>query len=74
MASASFDARAFAAAAESCFVVSALPDLSAPGYLALLAQEKDTALIAITAEGSLLLRGRPEALGAALAEPPEHQR
>ncbi|MGB6193695.1 MAG: DUF1015 domain-containing protein [Terracidiphilus sp.] len=71
----SFDARAFAAAAESCFVVSALPDLSAPGYLSLLAKEQSTALIAITAAGSLLLRGRPEAVGAAaLAGPPEHQR
>ncbi len=69
----SFDALAFAAAAERCFAVSALPDLSAPEYLSLLAKEQSTAFIAITAAGSLLLRGKPEADAAALGGLPQQQ-
>jgi hypothetical protein len=56
------------------FTVDALADADAASYMELLAAQEGTAFIAATAAGPLLLRSKPEAVAAALAELPERQR
>jgi len=69
-----FDPAAFAFAAMEFFTVDALADADAASYMELLAAQEGTAFIAATAAGPLLLRSKPEAVAAALAELPERQR
>jgi uncharacterized protein (DUF1015 family) len=69
-----FDPAAFARAAEEFFTVDAVAEQDAAGYMKLLAGEQDTAFIAVSKGGPLLLRSKPEAVAAALADIPERQR
>jgi uncharacterized protein (DUF1015 family) len=71
---AGFDPAAFADAAKDFFTVDALPDDSASSYIELLGRQKGTAFVAVTGAGALLLRSKPEAIAAALADLPERQR
>ena len=69
-----FDPAAFARAAEHFFTVEALPATDASHYMKTLSAQHDTAFIAVTRTGALLLRPKPEPVAAALAELPERQR
>ena len=69
-----FDPAAFAFAAMEFFTVEALAEADAGSYMELLGRQEGTAFIAVTAAGPLLLRSKPEAAAAALAELPERQR
>jgi uncharacterized protein (DUF1015 family) len=71
---AEFDAAAFLHAAEEFFTVEALPTGEAANYAETLRKQTGTAFVAITRAGAFLLRSRPEAVAAALAGLPEHQR
>jgi uncharacterized protein (DUF1015 family) len=70
----SFDPPAFAKAAEEFFTVSPLPTAETASYLETLRVQKGTAFVALTRPGALLLRAKPEAAAAALANLPERQR
>ena len=69
-----FDPAAFQRAAEQFFTVEALPIADAADYIKTLAAQQRTAFVAITRPGSFLLRAKPEAVNAALANLPERQR
>jgi uncharacterized protein (DUF1015 family) len=70
-----FNPAAFAAAAEEFFTVESLPATDdAQNYIATLKNQKGTALVAVTKSGALLLRAKPQAMAAALADVPERQR
>jgi uncharacterized protein (DUF1015 family) len=69
-----FDPTSFARVAEEFFIVDALAEQDAAGYMKLLAGQQGTAFIAVTKAGSLLLRSKHEAVAAALANLPERQR
>jgi len=69
-----FDPVAFAAAAQEFFTVDTLGDDGASSYLELLGLQQETAFVAVTRAGALLLRSKPEAVAAALAGLPERQR
>ncbi|MGA2649745.1 MAG: DUF1015 domain-containing protein [Terracidiphilus sp.] len=69
-----FDPAAFAFAAMEFFAVEALAEADAGSYMELLGRQEGTAFIAVTATGPLLLRSKPEAVAAALANLPERQR
>jgi uncharacterized protein (DUF1015 family) len=69
-----FDPAAFARAAEGYFTVSALPAGDAASYIAALKSQQGTAFIAVTRDAAFLLRSKPEAAAAALADVPERQR
>ena len=69
-----FDAAAFARAAEQFFTVQPLPEAEATDYMATLAAQQGTAFVAITRAGALLLRSKPDAVNAALAQLPERKR
>ena len=69
-----FDPVAFRTKAEEFFVVDALPAADASSYMETLKEQKGTAFVAVTTGGALLLRSRPEAVAAALADLPERQR
>jgi uncharacterized protein (DUF1015 family) len=71
---ADFDPAGFAKAAEEFFTVEALPAEEASGYIELLGRQQGTAFVAVTRTGALLLRSKPEAVAAALADLPERQR
>ncbi len=71
---ASFDPASFIKAAEEFFSVQPLPDSSASSYIATLAAQQGTALVAVTRGGAFLLNSRPEPVAAALADLPERQR
>jgi uncharacterized protein (DUF1015 family) len=71
---ASFDPVAFAGAAKEFFIVDALAEDSASAYIELLRRQHGTAFVAVTRAGALLLRSKPEAVAAALADLPERQR
>jgi uncharacterized protein (DUF1015 family) len=68
-----FEPNAFAVAAKGFFEVEALPEADASSYLETLKAQDGTAFVAVTRDGGLLLRSKPEAL-AALANLPERQR
>jgi uncharacterized protein (DUF1015 family) len=70
----SFDPAAFARAAEQFFTVEKLPDTSAASYIDTLRQQSGTAFVAVTRAGRFLLRSKPQATAAALADLPENQR
>jgi uncharacterized protein (DUF1015 family) len=70
----SFDPAAFARSAEEFFTVTELPEAQANSYLDALAGQQGTAFVAVTRSGALLLRAKPEAVKAALADVPERQR
>ncbi len=69
-----FDAAAFAKAAEEFFTVETLPAAEASRYIETLGKQSQTAFVAVTRNGALLLRSKPEATSAALASLPENQR
>jgi uncharacterized protein (DUF1015 family) len=69
-----FDPAAFARSAEEFFTVDAVAEQDAAGYMKLLASEEGTAFVAVSKAGSLLLRSKPQAVAAALADIPERQR
>jgi hypothetical protein len=54
--------------------VEALEDSDATACMDLLGSQKGTAFVAVTKEGALLLRSKPEVIAAALANLPERQR
>jgi uncharacterized protein (DUF1015 family) len=70
----SFDAEAFATAAEEFFTVEASELGAAIDYMEWLGRQAGTAFVAVTRGGALLLRSKPEAVAAALAGMPERQR
>jgi uncharacterized protein (DUF1015 family) len=69
-----FDPTAFARAAARFFTVEALPDADAASYIKTLGAQQGTAFVAVTRTGALLLRSKPDAVAAALADLPERQR
>jgi uncharacterized protein (DUF1015 family) len=69
-----FDPAAFAMAALEFFHVDALAEADAATYMETLGRQQGTAFIAVTQAGPLLLRSKPEAVAAALADLPERQR
>ena len=69
-----FDSAAFLRAAEQFFTVEALPVADATDYIKTLAAQQGTAFVAVTRPGSFLLRSKPAAVNAALADLPERQR
>jgi len=71
---ANFDPAAFARAAEEFFTVEALPAASASSYAETLTRQAGAAFVAVTRNGALLLRSRPDAINAALASLPERRR
>jgi uncharacterized protein (DUF1015 family) len=71
---ANFDPAAFARAAEQFFDVKPLADAETANWLAELAKEQGPAFVAVTRSGAFLLRSKPEATAAALADVPERQR
>jgi uncharacterized protein (DUF1015 family) len=70
----SFDAGAFATAAERFFTVESLPEAGAACYLETLTKQKGTAFVAVTSQGAKLLRAKPEAIATALSSVPDRQR
>ena len=70
----SFEPAAFARAAEQFFTVEKLSEAPAASYIDTLRQQTGTAFVAVTRNGALLLRSKPEAAEAALASLPENQR
>jgi uncharacterized protein (DUF1015 family) len=70
----SFDPAAFARAAGQFFTVDSLPSGDAQEYIETLKRQDGTAFVAVTKAGAFLLRSKPEAVAAALAEVPERQR
>jgi uncharacterized protein (DUF1015 family) len=69
-----FDPTKFAKDAEEFFTVSTLPSAQACASLDTLRSQEGTAFIAVTREGALLLKSKPEAVAKALATLPERQR
>ncbi len=69
-----FDPAAFAHAAEQFFTVEKLPDPRQPATSTALRQQPGTAFVAVTSAGRFLLRSKPDAAAAALADLPENQR
>jgi uncharacterized protein (DUF1015 family) len=69
-----FDPAAFRARAWEFFAIEALPAGDAAGYLNTLKGEKCTAFVAVNRKAALLLRAKPEAMAAPLADLPERQR
>jgi uncharacterized protein (DUF1015 family) len=70
----SFDSANFGRAAGEFFAVDALGEREAAGWMEMLGREQGTAFVAVTRDSVLLLRARPQAMGAALASIPERQR
>ncbi len=69
-----FDPAAFAHAAEQFLTVEKLPDSAASNLITTLRQQSGTAFVAVTRAGAFLLRSKPDATAAALANLPENQR
>jgi uncharacterized protein (DUF1015 family) len=69
-----FFATAFFKAAEAYFTIEALPPFDASAFIEELKREKGTAFVAVTVAGAFLLRAKPDAMAAALADLPERQR
>jgi len=70
----SFDAAAFAKAAEEFFTVEPLAEADANTYMELLKQKTVPAFVAVTKAGSYLLTSKVDKVNAALADQPERQR
>jgi len=71
---ANFDPAAFAKSAEQFFTVKTLSIADATSYMDTLIKQKGTAFVAVTRGGAFLLRSKPDAVNAALADMPERQR
>lgn len=74
---AKFDSKTFARAAEEFFTVKELPAAGTAALLELLRNQKNTAFVAVTRQGALLLRSKGEAsetIDAALHDVPARQR
>jgi len=71
---AGFEPSAFARAAEEFFTVEALHAADSFSYMETLGKQQGTAFVAVTCAGAFLLRSKPEAVAAALADLPERQR
>ena len=69
-----FFATAFFKAAEAYFNVQPLPPFDASSFMDELMRETGTAFVAVTCSGAFLLRAKPDAVAAALADLPERQR
>jgi uncharacterized protein (DUF1015 family) len=69
-----FFATAFFKAAEAYFTVQPLPPFDASSFMGELSREMGTAFVAVTVAGAFLLRAKPDAMAAALADLPERQR
>jgi uncharacterized protein (DUF1015 family) len=69
-----FFATAFFKAAEAYFAVQALPPFDASAFMEDLKREKGTAFVAVTVAGAFLMRAKPDAMAASLADLPERQR
>lgn len=69
-----FFATAFFKAAEAYFAVEPLPPFEASSFMDELARETGTAFVAVTCSGAFLMRAKPEAMAAALADLPDRQR
>ena len=69
-----FDPGAFAKAAQEFFTITTLASAEAPAYMDTLRTQEGTAFIAVTRNGAMLLRSKPEAVDAVLADLPERQR
>ncbi|MGA8089932.1 MAG: DUF1015 domain-containing protein [Terracidiphilus sp.] len=70
----SFDPAAFARSAEQFFSIEKLPDTSAASCIDTLRHQSGTGFVAVTRAGAFLLRSKPDATAAALADLPENQR
>lgn len=70
----SFDAAAFRAKAREFFTVETLAPVDAQSHIATLKGQEGTAFVAVTRDGDCLLRAKPEAMAAALADVPERRR
>jgi len=69
-----FDAAKFASSAAEFFSVEPIAGTEAPDFIRILSAQTGTAFVAITKDGVLLLRARPEAMAKALASVPDRQR
>jgi uncharacterized protein (DUF1015 family) len=69
-----FDPTGFARAAEQYFSIEKLGDVPVASYLEILRKHEETAFVAVTRAGALLLRSRPEAVAEPLSALPENQR
>jgi uncharacterized protein (DUF1015 family) len=69
-----FDPAAFAHAAEEFFTVEALQTADSTSLVDTLGKQEGTAFVAVTGAGAFLLRSKPDAVAAALADLPERQR
>ena len=69
-----FFATAFFKAAEAFFTIQPLPPFDGPTFIEELKREKGTTFVAVTCSGDFLLRVKPDAIAAALADLPERQR
>jgi uncharacterized protein (DUF1015 family) len=70
----SFEPTRFAKAAQEFFSVEALRETEAAGYIETLREQEGTAFVAVTRAGAFLLRSKPGAMAAALADLPDRQR
>lgn len=71
---AGFDDAAFMKAAEAYFTVEQLASTEPTSWLQMLKKQPTTAFVAVTREGAMLMRAKPEPVNAALVELPERQR
>jgi uncharacterized protein (DUF1015 family) len=71
---AKFDPVAFARAAEKFFTVEKFRESDADRSIEILKKQKETAFVAVSRAGALLLRARPEQVAVALGHLPESQR
>ncbi len=69
-----FDPAKFHAEAEKFFTIEPLQAAESADYIGKLSSQDGTAFVAVTKDGALLLRAKPEAMAAALAGVPERQR
>jgi uncharacterized protein (DUF1015 family) len=69
-----FDSKSFARAAEEFFTVKELPGTDAQSCIETLKKQKETAFVAVTRDGALLLESKPEAIDALLHDVPVRQR
>ena len=69
-----FNQAAFRNAAAEFFTTEMLGGADATGYMGVLSAQKGTAFVAVTKDGAMLLKARPEAVAKVLAEVPERQR
>jgi uncharacterized protein (DUF1015 family) len=69
-----FNQAAFRNAAAEFFSTEMLPGSEAAGYISTLKAQKGTAFVAVTKDGALLLKARPDAVTKTLAEVPDRQR